>query len=222
MRAKERVDLDLRRAQSLNLSSTPSVLINGKPVPFEQMTVDGMKQMIDAELAQTSISRRKQLSRFVAPANKSDEEKGIEKAPANAKIEIIMDELEAIENKTAWRHFQICLGGGRFRADRFGRFGLSDRSAFHRRKSSVQYNHRMRTGFDERIRGNLRHSDRRLRRNRIFSRFLFRASRRIRQSKNVASFRFANAFDVSFYDVARLSASLRHRSVLSILSACRL
>ncbi len=83
MRAKERVDLDLRRAQSLNLSSTPSVLINGKPVPFEQMTVDGMKQMIDAELAKTSTSQTTQPASV--PANKSDEEKGIEKAPANSK-----------------------------------------------------------------------------------------------------------------------------------------
>ncbi|CAN5861602.1 thioredoxin domain-containing protein [soil metagenome] len=83
VRARERVDLDLRRAQSLNLSSTPSVLINGKPVPFEQMTVDGMKQMIDAELAQTSSQQTTQPA-STASANKSDEEKGIEKAPANA------------------------------------------------------------------------------------------------------------------------------------------
>lgn len=80
VRARERVDLDLRRAQSLNLSSTPSVLVNGRPVPFEQMTVDGMKQIIDAELAKTSNQQTTQPAS--APANKSNEEQGIEKAPA--------------------------------------------------------------------------------------------------------------------------------------------
>jgi hypothetical protein len=45
------------------------------------MTVDGMKQMIDAELAKTSATQTTQSAS--APANKSDEEKGIEKTPAN-------------------------------------------------------------------------------------------------------------------------------------------
>ena len=53
MAAKQRVDADLQRGRALNISSTPTVLVNGVPVPFEQMTVDGMKKIIDAELAKS-------------------------------------------------------------------------------------------------------------------------------------------------------------------------
>lgn len=48
--AKRRVDEDLQRARSLQVSSTPTVYINGMAVPFQQMTVEGMRQIIDAEL----------------------------------------------------------------------------------------------------------------------------------------------------------------------------
>ncbi len=51
LQTKSRVDLDLQRGRSMKVSSTPSFYINYKPVPFEQMTVEGFKQMIDAELA---------------------------------------------------------------------------------------------------------------------------------------------------------------------------
>ncbi len=47
---KQRVDADLQRARSLQVSATPSVYINGIPIPFNQMTVEGMRQIIDAEL----------------------------------------------------------------------------------------------------------------------------------------------------------------------------
>ncbi len=53
--AKKRVDDDLARARSLQVSSTPSLYINGIPVPFNQMTVDGMRQIIDAELQKTAV-----------------------------------------------------------------------------------------------------------------------------------------------------------------------
>lgn len=48
--AKKRVDDDLNRARTLQVSSTPTVYINGVPIPFNQMTVEGMRQIIDAEL----------------------------------------------------------------------------------------------------------------------------------------------------------------------------
>lgn len=70
--AKQRVDADLQRAQSLRISSTPTVLINGIAVPFEQMTIDGMKRIIDAELAKTSVNQQTQTaspSSASAPAN---------------------------------------------------------------------------------------------------------------------------------------------------------
>ena len=50
LQAKSRVDLDLQRGRSLRVSSTPSFFVNGKPIALEQMTVEGFKQAIDAEL----------------------------------------------------------------------------------------------------------------------------------------------------------------------------
>ena len=72
--AKQRVDADMQRGQSLKINSTPTVLINGFPVPFEQMTTDGMKRIIDAELAKTSGNQQTPTappttSNSAAPAN---------------------------------------------------------------------------------------------------------------------------------------------------------
>lgn len=48
---KNRVDADLARGRALNISSTPTIFINGKSVPSDQLTsIDGIKAMIDAEL----------------------------------------------------------------------------------------------------------------------------------------------------------------------------
>jgi protein-disulfide isomerase len=52
--AKNRVDSDMRRGNALALRSTPSLFINGKSVPFEQMSVVGLKSAIDAELKRVS------------------------------------------------------------------------------------------------------------------------------------------------------------------------
>ena len=49
--AKGRVDADMQRAKVIGVNSTPSVYVNGQSLPFEQMTVDGLKTIIDAELA---------------------------------------------------------------------------------------------------------------------------------------------------------------------------
>lgn len=51
MQTKGRVDLDIQRGKALSLSSTPTILINGKQIPSQQMEVDQMEQLIDAELA---------------------------------------------------------------------------------------------------------------------------------------------------------------------------
>lgn len=48
--AKNRVDADLQRGRALNVNSTPTIYINAKSVPFEQMNIDALKQLIDAEL----------------------------------------------------------------------------------------------------------------------------------------------------------------------------
>ncbi len=51
MAAKQRVDSDMKRGKALNISSTPSILINGRLVPYSQMEVAQMSTLIDAELA---------------------------------------------------------------------------------------------------------------------------------------------------------------------------
>jgi protein-disulfide isomerase len=50
LNAKSRVDADLQRGRALNISSTPSIFINGVSIPFEQMNIETLRQVIDAEL----------------------------------------------------------------------------------------------------------------------------------------------------------------------------
>lgn len=52
--AKGRVDADLQRGKALGVNSTPTLYLNGTSLPFEQMTVDALKQLIDAELQKTA------------------------------------------------------------------------------------------------------------------------------------------------------------------------
>jgi protein-disulfide isomerase len=47
---KNRVDFDLQRGRSLQVSSTPTFYINGRMLTGQEMSVDGMRQIIDAEL----------------------------------------------------------------------------------------------------------------------------------------------------------------------------
>lgn len=48
--AKNRVDADIQRGRSLNVNSTPSFYINGRLLNQQDMTIEGMRQIIDAEL----------------------------------------------------------------------------------------------------------------------------------------------------------------------------
>jgi protein-disulfide isomerase len=48
--AKTRVDLDMQRGRSLKVNSTPSFFVNGRPLDLSQMTAEGIKQLVDAEL----------------------------------------------------------------------------------------------------------------------------------------------------------------------------
>jgi protein-disulfide isomerase len=54
--AKARVDADLARGRALNVSSTPSIYVNGVSVPYEQMSVEGLRRIIDAELQKAPAS----------------------------------------------------------------------------------------------------------------------------------------------------------------------
>ena len=83
LNAKQRVNADLERGRSLSISSTPTIIINGQPVPPEQMKIDVFKQLIDAELAKTSSQQTQPNPPASTPANKSGEEKGIEKSASN-------------------------------------------------------------------------------------------------------------------------------------------
>lgn len=71
--AKSRVDEDMRRAKAIGVNSTPTLYINGVDVPFQQMTVAGLKQLIDAELAKAAPQN--QTAPATAPANTANANK---------------------------------------------------------------------------------------------------------------------------------------------------
>lgn len=50
IQTKGRVDEDVRRGRALNVNSTPTIYINGKSVPYDQMSVQSLRQLIDTEL----------------------------------------------------------------------------------------------------------------------------------------------------------------------------
>src|SRR6185436_11090147 len=50
MQAKSRVDQDVTRGRALAISSTPTVIVNGRVVPYAEVTSGGMRRVIDAEL----------------------------------------------------------------------------------------------------------------------------------------------------------------------------
>lgn len=52
--SKARVDEDKKRGKAIGITSTPTLFINGVDVPFTQMTVDGLKVLIDAELQKSA------------------------------------------------------------------------------------------------------------------------------------------------------------------------
>lgn len=48
--AKNRVDADKQRGRSLGINGTPTIYINGRELQQPEMTAEGMRQIIDAEL----------------------------------------------------------------------------------------------------------------------------------------------------------------------------
>ncbi|PYS97784.1 MAG: hypothetical protein DMF63_18815 [Acidobacteria bacterium] len=72
--AKSRVNQDMDRGKAANISSTPSVFINGELVPFPEVNVAGLRKIIDAKLqasgqAETSGSTTSPVS-TAPPSNK--------------------------------------------------------------------------------------------------------------------------------------------------------
>ena len=47
---KSRVDADIARGRGMSLDSTPTVLVNGKSIPLQQITTANLRQVIDAEI----------------------------------------------------------------------------------------------------------------------------------------------------------------------------
>ena len=51
---KQRVDADIQRGRAVGVNSTPTIYINGISVPYQQMTLDSLRQIIDTELQRAS------------------------------------------------------------------------------------------------------------------------------------------------------------------------
>ncbi|MGI8467560.1 MAG: DsbA family protein [Pyrinomonadaceae bacterium] len=66
---KNRVDADLQRGNSLGINSTPTFFINGNPVGQQDLSVEGMKRIIDGELQKAQS--RSQPNQSAPTANNS-------------------------------------------------------------------------------------------------------------------------------------------------------
>ena len=56
MASKGRVDLDMQRARAVGVPSTPSIYINGRLIPFSDVNVQAMRQIIETEIANVTRS----------------------------------------------------------------------------------------------------------------------------------------------------------------------
>lgn len=66
--AKSRVDADMARGKAIGVNSTPTLYINGQGVQFSDMTVEGLKGLIDAELAKSTGTANTAAAANTAPA----------------------------------------------------------------------------------------------------------------------------------------------------------
>lgn len=70
--SKNRVNEDKNRGKTIGVTSTPTLFINGVEIPYPQVTVEGLKKLIDAELQKTAAPATTTQS---APANTSNSNK---------------------------------------------------------------------------------------------------------------------------------------------------
>ncbi len=54
LQTKQRVDADLARGRALSVTSTPTVLINGRQIPFSEVNTTSLRRIIDAEIQQAA------------------------------------------------------------------------------------------------------------------------------------------------------------------------
>jgi protein-disulfide isomerase len=66
--AKSRVDQDMQRARVINVSSTPTLFINGQSVPFPEMNAAGLRRIIDAELQKATAQTQPAQNPATQPA----------------------------------------------------------------------------------------------------------------------------------------------------------
>jgi len=66
---KNRVDQDAARARGMGVSSTPSVYINNRLIPYPEVKVDSLRRIIDAELQQAAASQSAPAGSNAAQAN---------------------------------------------------------------------------------------------------------------------------------------------------------
>jgi protein-disulfide isomerase len=71
MVAKSRVDADLQRGKALEIGSTPTLFINGKNIPFEQMNVPTLQKYIEDELKAAQAQQPAAPQSNTAPNNQA-------------------------------------------------------------------------------------------------------------------------------------------------------
>ncbi len=57
IQTKERVDQDMQRGRAMAISSTPTVLVNGNPVPFQQLNITSLRQIVDTEIQKAAAAK---------------------------------------------------------------------------------------------------------------------------------------------------------------------
>ncbi len=74
--ARSRVDQDRARGAAVGVSSTPTIFVNGKPVPYQELSQAGLKRIIDAELqAAAQPAQTAPANAAAAPANTANANK---------------------------------------------------------------------------------------------------------------------------------------------------
>ncbi len=59
IQTKNRVDADIQRGRALGVSSTPTVFVNGKPVPFSELNnIASLRRIVDAEIAAVAATQQ--------------------------------------------------------------------------------------------------------------------------------------------------------------------
>lgn len=54
MATRSRVDQDVQRGRGMGIDSTPTIFINNRPVPYQSLELNAMRQLIDAELQKSA------------------------------------------------------------------------------------------------------------------------------------------------------------------------